>query len=386
MTPARRTAIPSSAAGQDGFVLPLVLVTVAIVALALWSAVSVLDVATRNVRDLRENLALEVAAASVEARLGYVVAVEPIGANALRVGGMRITREQMMGFVPVNEANFRRRPSMEVVLDGRPYRLPQTPDWPQRVPEGLVISLQDRAGLVNLNSLDEQMLERALRVLGVDQRRSRSLAARLADFTDTDIFRRLEGAEKDVYERVGLPPPPDAPMRRASEAFGVLGWAEELTAEQRAILEQNSYAGPRFSQMNVNTARPDALKAWFDLDDTQTRQALRMREVEPFLSIFDFNAIVGSNAPFNELNSYTRPADTLRMTIERGGPRCRMRQVWVTHAQVGASQPLFFSNRQDMSCPPVVRGLEPDPIEPITIPVSGSRAVEGNGGVDSSRR
>ena len=95
---------------------------------------------------------------------------------------------------------------------------------------------------------------------------------------------------------------------------------------------------------------------------------------------------IGVGIPFNELNSYTRPANAVRIAVERGGSRCKLRYVWVTHAQQGAPQPLFFGVREDMTCPPATRGLDPDPGEPTTIPVSGRRAVEGNGRTDSARQ
>lgn len=345
--------------GCDGFVLPLVLVVLAVLSLALWSAVSVFEFATRNIRDLRDDVRFEMTSSTLEARLGYLMLTEPIGPAGLRVGGERVTRDQALGVTPLTEAQMSRLLPNYLYLDGRPYQSPENSADSANADPGIVIRLQDRSGLINMNAQDEAAFSRMLLALDIDKNDAQGMAATLVDYTDRDQLKRLEGAEKPVYVRQDLPPPLDEPMRAEFEAFNALGW-ERLNEGERREIAEHSYAALISAPKNVNTASAFALRTWFDLSESQAARILKDREIDPYRSVYEFSARTGIALPESELNSYTIPSSTIRLRIERPGARCRIWEVWVSQPEVVGARPLFFRNREDMTCPRKSAEKQPD--------------------------
>lgn len=363
-----RLPSPDDRRDDGGFILPLVMVALAILSLALWSAVSVFELATRSTGDLREDVEFEIAAAKLEARLSYLLVTEPLGPSGLRLGGYRISRDQVLGLAPLSEAQMSRALPNFLYFDGRDYEPPVFSDRERASLNGVSLQLQDRAGLVNLNAPDETALGRLLALSGIKDKDARRLAATLADYTDRDDLKRLDGAERQAYQSEELPPPRNGPMRNVNDAFNALGW-NTVTGPQRVTIVENAYVGPSAAPKNVNTATSLTLRSWFGLSAAQAARVIEMRTSDPFRSLYEFTGRTGLAVAESELNNYTVPAATVRVRLKRPGPRCRVYEVWISQSEGADSRPLFIRSRSDKSCVGQTSATQDGENQPDGVPI-----------------
>jgi general secretion pathway protein K len=91
------------------------------------------------------------------------------------------------------------------------------------------ISIQDEAAKIDLNRAPEPVLVGLLVSHGVDLGAAQSLADAIADFRDTDNFRRPLGAEKADYDAAGLAwGPKNMPFQALEELQQVLGMTADI--------------------------------------------------------------------------------------------------------------------------------------------------------------
>lgn len=335
MTPASR---------DGGFVLPMTLVVVAIIGLSLWAAMSVLDGMRRDLTALAEGLRLETAAQRAEARVLYAVLAEPPGMLGVRVNGRRISRAEELGFseVETNQPSTGDTDAFAetwIRFDGQSYRIP--PATPTDM--AVVVSIQDDAGLFDLNSVNEPAISRYLQAMGVGEGDARELAGALADYVDTDDLKRLNGAEEPEYRQTGLPPPPNALFREAAEVWRVLGWKDGLDPAARRKVGQTATAALMYSLSNINTASREALVAWFGLTMEQADAVIEGRRLQPLLSTYDITRITGVDLPLDDLRLYTFPSRRFRLRVqaESGALATKTWETWLTRAEFAADRPYY---------------------------------------------
>lgn len=93
----------------------------------------------------------------------------------------------------------------------------------------LFVSVQDTAGLVDINWASEALLGRLLAGIGVAPEQARSLAAAIVDYRDTDNVVTPGGAEAEEYKTSGAGKrPKNAPFESTAELDQVLGIDGEL--------------------------------------------------------------------------------------------------------------------------------------------------------------
>jgi hypothetical protein len=90
--------------------------------------------------------------------------------------------------------------------------------------DGLVMTIQDVRGLLNLNLAGEQDLDRILQHFGVPQEYHQPLINRLLDYKEPGDLIRLGGAKRPQYLEAGRPPPTGQPLLTPYQARAVLGW------------------------------------------------------------------------------------------------------------------------------------------------------------------
>jgi type II secretory pathway component PulK len=91
------------------------------------------------------------------------------------------------------------------------------------------IKIIDLERKVNINTANEEMLEQAFRLIGVDAGEIGTLSAAILDWIDVDEGTRINGAESDYYQ--GLTPPynaKNAPLDDLSELFLVRGISPDI--------------------------------------------------------------------------------------------------------------------------------------------------------------
>ena len=329
---------------EGGFVLPMTLVVVAIIGLSLWAAMSVLDGMRRDLTTLTEGLRLETAAQRAEARVLYAVLAEPPGPLGVRVNGRRISRAEEFGFSNVgvddpNESENDRPAETWIRFDGQPYRLPPAAPTDMTV----VVSIQDDAGMFDLNTVDESAISRYVQSLGVPEGDARELAGALADFIDQDDLRRLNGADTPEYRQAGLPPPPNKFLSEVAEVWSVIGWKEKLSPATRRRVGQTATSALMFSLSNINTASRETLRAWFGLNAEEANEVIEARRVQPLLGVHEIARVTGVSPPVDELRLYTFPSRRFRLRVwaESGVLASKTWETWLTRAEFAADRPYY---------------------------------------------
>jgi general secretion pathway protein K len=93
----------------------------------------------------------------------------------------------------------------------------------------VTLSVQDQAGLVDLNAASLNTVRALGEALGLDPEAARALADRIADFRDSDDDVLPAGAEEREYHEAGASlPPKNAPFQDIGELDQVLGMSDEL--------------------------------------------------------------------------------------------------------------------------------------------------------------
>lgn len=338
---------PAKTPGAEaGFVLPMVLVVIAIIGMSLWAAMSVLTGMNRDLTELIDDVRLETAAQRAEGRIGYMMMMEPLGSAGLRVNGVRtdaaaafIGDEAQPIFIPGGSAD-KRKPAQAVMrFDGTRYRMPPSPDGGPNI----IVQVQDEGGLFNISTVAETSVARYLEALGLKTEQARHLAATLADFIDDDDLHRLNGAEKDEYKRANQPPPANAPLHENGDLWRVLDWRGAFTPQQRLEVQETSSAALIPALSNINTAGPAALMAWFGLTREQADDVIVERQ-KHLLMAEDISRITGANHIDDEFRLYTSPSRRvrLRVSVEEGTkPADRFWQLWLTRGEASADRPYF---------------------------------------------
>jgi general secretion pathway protein K len=100
----------------------------------------------------------------------------------------------------------------------------------------VVIAVEDDGGKVDLNGASEALLRALFEAAGVAPGEAEGLAARLADYRDSDEAPRLGGAERTDYEASGLPyGPRNAPLLALDELALVAGMPAAVSERVRGL-------------------------------------------------------------------------------------------------------------------------------------------------------
>lgn len=242
---------------RKGFALPAVLGVVAILSLVLLAAAAALSAMTQGARRALQAADFERAAMDAEARALVLLSTTPFAADGLRLG--ELTDVTAPG----------PRPAMR--LDGRSYLLPSIAP--------LTVSLQDEAGLVNLDASRPDALLRLLARLRLTQGEAETLRDRLLDALDVDGRPRPRGMEAEEYRARGLQPPPPGGFRDLSDVAAVPGWEALAAGSRRRDLAQLATADPVSKAFNVNTASAEVMEVVLGLAPAEAARLRALREV-----------------------------------------------------------------------------------------------------------
>lgn len=315
---------------EAGYALLLVAVTVAIAAVALLASANVLSGTTRDLRLLRELSAQRIEAESLITRATFLLLTEPINGRAIAVGG-----DRQVG-IPASELPSSRLMNRggveEVRLDGRDYLLGRDSR----------ISIQDEAGLLDLNTPDDRALAGLLEQVGVESRDARRLAATLNDYVDEDGLSRAGGAELADYRRAGVAGPANGPLRVPWEAANALGWKQGLTDFERAALWDLAGTPVGAEGINVNTAPYEVLLA--ATGDRRLAQDLLMRREFALLASAE-GALLAFPESASGARLGTSTGSSFRVRIAHYGAK---RESWaafeaqVAFADDGSDVPIYW--------------------------------------------
>lgn len=307
---------------KDGFALPAVLVITGAVCLALLAAVGAVDSLARSAHETVERSAFEARALDVEARAIFALLTTASSTNALMT------------------TDARGEPA-PILLDGTSYALAS----------GLNVSLQDEAGLVNLNALPVAAYPRLFEQLGVPPVAALTLSDQLADYTDRDDLIRPRGAEAADYAAAGRAPPPNAPFINRAQLLGLLGWREIGSPDAWRTARGLVVADSRDIGVNINTSPEAALVVRHGLTPAQAARAAARRAVRPFVTIEDMGRAAGVRLVGDAERRVDRPNGRVRFALaSTRGPRLYSSRIVLTPKD--GARPFIVEDR-GVTLPPV---------------------------------
>src|SRR5690606_8095315 len=146
-----------------------------------------------------------------------------------------------------------------------------------------------------------------------------TLSNLLLDYQDPDELYRINSAEADGYRKAGLPALPNRSLSTPLELRRVMGWRDVLAQVSDQVLA-GSVTVARSTLLNVNTAPLSVLAAMPGVDPAQAQRVVAARALRPFVTPYDFYALLGEEPVSPEaLSLYPSPSGTLRLWPARGG-------------------------------------------------------------------
>jgi type II secretory pathway pseudopilin PulG len=232
---------------KRGFTLPLVLAMVAILAIALAAGLSALASLRDETRNTLAAAEFERQAATAEARMQFLMLTEPFGRKGLRIGGTRAPGSAL----PTATEYFDYL--SQIVADGRGYRWQEAENGPV-----LQVRVQDEAGLVNFGQSDPTQISRLFQQVGLGSDNADQIASELVEYN--------------------AQPAPGQPIRRLAELYSLPDGKTLISDKVYRQVDALAAAHPDVTNMNINTAPRDVLKAWFGMSDSDLDQAIRNRD------------------------------------------------------------------------------------------------------------
>ncbi len=195
------------------------------------------------------------------------------------------------------------RDSATLYLDNRPYQgLGKT-----------IVQVQDNRGLLNLNAVEDERMQRLLGLLGIPADQRPHLIDTWRDFTDDDDLHRLNGAEKDAYLARNLPPPPNRALISPWEAQAIMGWRDAPQLWQYGRLAQLTTTSA-VSGLNPNTAPPEILATLPGMTEDVAQRIYGRRQLFPINNLMQLADLSGLPiASFDETVSLL-PGNAMRIT------------------------------------------------------------------------
>lgn len=157
-----------------------------------------------------------------------------------------------------------------------------TPSWrrdgtPRRVAfagESVLVSIQDEAGKIDLNTADDVFLLGLFRSAGLGASRAEALLDAILDWRDRDGLRRVHGAEVHDYRAAGHDyGPRNAAFESVDEVRLVLGMTPTLFARLEPSLTVHSMR----RAVDPVTAPPDLLRSLPEMSAARIEQELTRR-------------------------------------------------------------------------------------------------------------
>lgn len=299
---------------KSGFALPSVLVITGATCLALLAAVTAIDGLARSARDTADGATFEARALDLEARTTFAALTAPVSTRAI-------------------ELRDRRGDPQPLLIDGTAYE----------AAPGLEVSLQDEAGLINLDTLPAADMPRLFAQFGADPEAAGRLGARLADYIDRDDLVRIGGGEAEAYRAAGLAPPPNQRLRSRADLLGVLGWNDATPAgawrAARGPVVTNDDVG-----MNINAMPAPVLQVLYGLDAQAARAAVARRRLRPFASLEELGRAGGQRLVGDAERRVVDPSGRFLFTVTAVRPG----RVWTSRivlAPVGDVRPFVVQDR-----------------------------------------
>jgi type II secretory pathway component PulK len=289
--------------GKRGFALPAVLTVTTALTLVFLTALQSLEGLRDETRNTLAVDSFQRAAMSAEARVSFLALTEPFGPRSIHIGGRR--SDPMTGQLAPLAPGATAANMQEFLIDGTEYAIPTS----DGAPRTLTVSVQDEAGLVNLNFAGAQAVTAAFEGAGADPLLAQTLADQLRDYISSSGVRSLRGAESADYDRAGAARPPGRPLENWAQVRGLLALREPNSIDFERLREYTTVGA--FESKNVNTASVATLMTWFGISEGAAREIVESRTLQPISDLSKL-AIATTN---DEQKQYYFPNGNLRLTF-----------------------------------------------------------------------
>jgi DNA uptake protein ComE-like DNA-binding protein/type II secretory pathway pseudopilin PulG len=176
-----------------------------------------------------------------------------------------------------------------------------------------LVRLQDTRGLFNLNYPDEERLQRLLGVMGIPATQRSRMIDTLRDYIDMDDLHRLNGAEKEAYSALGLPPPANNYLVSPWEAQRIMAWSDtpQLWQDDRLLkLTTTSLS----AGLNPNTAPVEVLVTLTGVTEDMARAIVARRNLSPIIQFGQLTDLAPITTEQLEEGVILHPGNSIRVT------------------------------------------------------------------------
>ncbi|AZU03107.1 hypothetical protein X907_0560 [Glycocaulis alkaliphilus] len=307
---------------RPGYVFPLTLGVIAILAVLIAAAYAVHESASGSVRQWVDRQALERDLHSAEVHVLHTFLAEPMGWDAVHVGGVPSLDPDYPDFVVEGEKVSLRGQPYRVVLDGRE----------------MMVRIIAVAGLISIDTTRPGSVSAFLVTQGLDLAEASRLEARLYDYEDDDDLRRLGGAEADDYPDGRAPA--NTYLRRASELCAVLGWDQLDLCRQPVLFDlyANIVPGTPMSPAFM----PDHVASVLIDREREREVALERLQAGQALTFADLFLPGWDSVHYDEFGYGPAGSEFLFLTQEAAGTLIRVARIRLTYGAFEAPYERMF--------------------------------------------
>jgi type II secretory pathway component PulK len=182
-----------------------------------------------------------------------------------------------------------RLPETQPSVEGPRFFLDGSPAPSPLFPEKSKLAIQACSGLIDMRMIHPELLDGLLLYFGADVDVRRVFVDSLMDWIDQDDFVRLNGAEKDYYERLGYRPR-NAPLATIDEIALIRGMEPSLLRKIRPFLTFG-----KSMEINPNTAPYEVLMSFPNMTDKGAKNIMSFRKDTPLSSVQMMTSVSGVN-------------------------------------------------------------------------------------------
>ena len=222
----------SSRSGESGFVLPYVLVVIAVLSIVTLIAADRLQRSVKALDTLQAQSRNEVLLASAESEALYSLMTGTTVEGGIDINPESLIRTEF-GYIGkngeiLNEQDVRDVSEPDVWGASGEVRYSDVGQETQQNQRLVYVALQDLSGVISLSNGSEENLQQLFGSLGVSAEDARSLLAKLRDYSDADNNRTFRGAERADYRMKNKALPANSPLRNHEELSRILNWDSTL--------------------------------------------------------------------------------------------------------------------------------------------------------------
>lgn len=188
-------------------------------------------------------------------------------------------------------------------------------------------AIQDEAGLISLNAINEVVFARLLGLLGVKAEERAPLIAKLNDYIDMDDLVQVNGAENYDYKQRHLPLPLNRLLQSPAQVRKVLDWENYPNLWQGHLWDELTTTAP-VPLPNFNTAPALVLQATYNFDEDTAQRLILARQSSPIYSLVGVSQLTGIEIDAEEEAVNFFPSVSVRISLWHTG-LARMRQIHI---------------------------------------------------------